>query len=152
MGGSYTWNEPKISLSLQYFYNGFGVKNIRESTLQELLTKYANYSYCGQHYIATSVSKSSLFDNDDVGLSAFGIMSLTDFSGMASLNCSIKLFRNCSMTFGPSFTFGPEKSEYIYLSAMGDQSTLMAIMMSSGDDWRGNMSFNVSFSLGGGKF
>ncbi len=152
LGGSYTWKEPKISLSLQYFFNGFGVSSIKESTLTELLTKYANYSYCGQHYIATSVSKSSLFDNDDVGLSAFGIMSLTDFSGMASLNCSIKLFRNCSMTFGPSFTFGPEKSEYIYLSAMGDQSTLMAIMMSSGDDWRGNMSFSVSFSLGGGKF
>ena len=56
------------------------------------------------------------------------------------------------MTFGPSFTFGPDKSEYIYLSSMGDQNTLMAIMMSSGDDWRGNMSFKVSFSLGGGKF
>ncbi len=152
LGGSYTWNEPKISLSLQYFYNGFGVKNIKESTLQELLTKQLNYSYCGQHYIATSLSKSGLFDNNDIGLSLFGIMSLTDFSGMASLNCSIKLFRNCSMSFGPSFTFGPEKSEYIYLSAMSDQNTLMAIMRSNGDKWRGNMGFNVSFSLGGGKF
>ena len=152
LGGSYTWNEPKISLSMQYFFNGFGVSNIKESTLQELLTKEFNYSYCGQHYVALNVSKSSLFDNKDMSLSLFGIMSLTDFSGMASLNYSAKLFRNCNLTVGPSITFGPEKSEYIYLSSMSDQRTLLALMMSSGEDWRANMGFTVSFRLGGGKF
>ncbi|MCR4938763.1 MAG: hypothetical protein K5930_01480 [Treponemataceae bacterium] len=152
LGGSYTWNEPKISLSMQYFYNGFGVADIKDSNLQDLISKRMLYSYCGQHYVATSISKSSLFDNDDIGLSLFGIMSLTDLSGMGSLNCSISLFRNCSMSFGPSFTFGPEKSEYIYLSAMNDQNTLRTIMMSDGENWRGNMSFKISFSLGGGKF
>lgn len=152
LGGSYTWNEPKISLSMQYFFNGFGVPDIKESTLAELLTKQMNYSYCGQHYVAMSLSKSSLFDNNDMSLSLFGIMSLTDLSGMASLNYSAKLFRNCSLSVGPSFTFGPEKSEYIYLSSLGDQRTLFALMMSDGEKWRANMGFTVSFRLGGGKF
>lgn len=161
LGGSYTWNEPKITLSLQYFYNGFGVDDMKNSSIPELLAKQLLYSYCGQHYIATSVSKSRLFDNDDVGLSVFGIMSLTDFSGMASLNCSIKLFRNCSMSFGPSFTFGPEKSEYIspttpeFTNAMMTSNPLqsMSILSQLRDDkWRGNMSFTISFTLGGGKF
>ena len=152
LGGSYTWNEPKISLSMQYFFNGFGVPDIKESTLQELLTKQLNYSYCGQHYVAMSLSKSSLFDNNDMSLSLFGLMSLTDLSGMASLSYSAKLFRNCSLSLGPSFTFGPEKSEYIYLSSMGDQQTLLALMMSNGEKWRANMGFSVSFRLGGGKF
>ena len=163
LGGSYTWNEPKISLSLQYFYNGFGVADMSDSSIPELLAKQLLYSYCGQHYIATSVSKSKLFDNDDVGLSAFGIMSLTDFSGMASLNCSIKLFRNCSMSFGPSFTFGPEKSEYIspttpeFTNAMSTMASnpMQAMLLLSqlrDDKWRGNMSFTISFTLGGGRF
>ena len=152
LGGSYTWNEPKISLSMQYFYNGFGVSDIKKSTLQELLTKYANYSYCGQHYVAMSLSKSSLFDNNDINLSLFGLMSLTDFSAMTSFNCSIKLFRNCSMRFGPSLTFGPEKSEYIYLSSMGDTTTLTSLLMSDGEKWRSNLSFTLSLTLGGGKF
>ena len=46
----------------------------------------------------------------------------------------------------------PEKSEYIYLSSLGDQRTLFALMMSDGEKWRANMGFTVSFRLGGGKF
>lgn len=130
-GFSYTFKEPKINLAMQYFFNGFGVKNPSEIDDITFNEKASLYSKVGQHYLAVAFSKSEVF-NEKFSLSGFGQISFSDFSGMGNLNINYNLDRNCSFSFGPSLVFGKENSEFARSGKI--------------------LSINLSVTLGGGSF
>lgn len=64
----------------------------------------------GRHYIGATVGLSDIFDH--LGITVFGLVSLTDFSGIATPALSVSFLDRFSANLSARFTFGGPHGEY----------------------------------------
>ncbi len=110
-GFMYTWKDPKLTLIGQYFFNGFGDKKTMDLSIMDFVKLKNAYNYAGRHYLALSLSKQELFTSDCSG-SLYGMLSLTDGSGMAQGTFSAKFWDDFTLSTGPIVVFGKKGSEF----------------------------------------
>ena len=110
-GFMYTWKDPKLTLIGQYFFNGFGDKKTMDLSIMDFVKLKNAYNYAGRHYLALSLSKQELFTSDCSG-SLYGMLSLTDGSGMAQGTFSAKFWDDFTLSTGPIAVFGKKGSEF----------------------------------------
>jgi hypothetical protein len=105
-GLSYMNTDLNLSISAQYFYNGFGVAD--GDAPPAGTSALANLSgYDGRHYAAASISLTELF-TPKLGASAFGMFGIDSSSGTASLSLSWRFFDDLTLSVGPTFAYGDE--------------------------------------------
>ena len=114
-GFSYSWKEPKLTLMGQYFFNGFGDKKTMDLSIMDFLKLKNSYNYAGRHYLVLSLSKQELFTRDCSG-SIYGMVSLTDGSGMVQGTFSAEFWDDFTLSTGPIAVFGKKGSEFTRVS------------------------------------
>jgi hypothetical protein len=67
-------------------------------------------SHWGRHYVAATVATNELFGTD-LGVSLFGMMNLSDLSGIISPSISYSFLERFSLSLSFRFTFGDENDE-----------------------------------------
>lgn len=124
------WDDgPSLALIGQYFFNGEGYTNDEPDLLpaasQLVLNPGLNASTAddppalgvgdlanwGRHYAGATVSLSGLLV-DDLAFSAFGLVNLTDLSGIVTPAITWGFLERFSLGLSARFTFGEETDEY----------------------------------------
>jgi hypothetical protein len=162
-GGRYLYDfedGPSLVLIGQYFFNGEGYSNEIDGLLPAAARLalnadenglaggeedppalgFADLTNWGRHYIGATVSLSSLFI-DDFSISLFGLVNLSDFSGIASPTISYSFLERFSASLSARFTFGPSDGEYTNPQALF-----------SGTDADPTLGLTLSVSMPGGSF
>lgn len=133
-GGRYIYDfedGPSLLLIGQYFFNGEGYDDSVDGLLPAAARLVLNpgenglaggedtppalgfddLTNFGRHYLGATVSLSSLLV-DELSLSLFGLMNLTDLSGIVSPSVSYSFLDRFSASLSARFTFGPPDGEY----------------------------------------
>ena len=147
LGGSYTHADSHTMLAMQYYYNGFGYTDIKAADRitdaaaaainsrnysDPALGKYGDITAMGnkgQHYIAFTISQNKI-GTEDLTASLFQQFSITEKEGMTTLSLNWNIFKFVQMRTGPTFSYP----------------------LSSSAATKGSIGYNLSFTLGGGKF
>ena len=146
LGGAYTHDKSHTSIAFQYYYNGFGyakdtglannaAKSLRSANqetaqkAQNVLQNLASMGNPGQHYIAFTLSQNKI-GTEDVSASLFQQFAVTEQEGLTTLSLSWKIFKFVQMSTGPVFSYPLSSSSYS----------------------KGSIGYNLTFTLGGGKF
>jgi hypothetical protein len=106
-GLSYSNTDINLSISGQYFYNGFGETNPAVPSIPGSLTLTNLSGYGGQHYAAASISLSELF-TPKLSASLFGMFGIDSVSGTTNFLISWRFLDELSLSAGPMFTYGKE--------------------------------------------
>ena len=83
----------------------------------------------GQHYIAFTLSQNKI-GTEDVSASLFQQFAVTEQEGLTTLSLNWKIFKFVQMSTGPVFSYPLSSSSYS----------------------KGSIGYNLTFTLGGGKF
>jgi len=146
LGGAYTHDKSHTSIAFQYYYNGFGyakdtglannaAKSLRSANqetaqkAQNVLQNLASMGNSGQHYIAFTLSQNKI-GTEDVSASLFQQFAVTEREGLTTLSLNWKIFKFVQMSTGPVFSYPLSSSSYS----------------------KGSIGYNLTFTLGGGKF
>ena len=146
LGGAYTHDKSHTSIAFQYYYNGFGyakdtglannaAKSLRSANsetaqkAQNALQNLASMGNPGQHYIAFTLSQNKI-GTEDVSASLFQQFAVTEREGLTTLSLNWKIFKFVQMSTGPVFSYPLSSSSYS----------------------KGSIGYNLTFTLGGGKF
>lgn len=146
LGGAYTHDKSHTSIAFQYYYNGFGYakdtglannasKSLRSANqetaqkAQNVLQNLASMGNPGQHYIAFTLSQNKI-GTEDVSASLFQQFAVTEWEGLTTLSLNWKIFKFVQMSTGPVFSYPLSSSSYS----------------------KGSIGYNLTFTLGGGKF
>jgi hypothetical protein len=106
-GLSYSNTKLHLSVTGQYFYNGFGGANTGTSLIPGA-SALANLSgYPGHHYAAASIGFSELF-TPKLSASLFGMFGFDTKSGRANLLFSWRFFDELTLNAGPTLAYGNE--------------------------------------------
>jgi len=133
--------EDSVSLALigQYFFNGEGYADETAGLLPAAARLQANagengltiadaesqpegyedppaltfgdITNWGRHYLGLTVSLSNIFDTD-LGLTAFGLVNMSDWSGIVTPAISYRFLDRFSISGSARFTFGEESDEF----------------------------------------
>lgn len=109
---AFTYEWENISVSTQYFYNGFGVSNPRLISKAEFSIKRNWYSYVGRHYLSFSLLKENFPWRSMSGL-FYGMVSLTDFSGQINMTMIWNVYSSLFVQLGCYVIYGRQNSEYV---------------------------------------
>jgi hypothetical protein len=101
---------------------------------------FSDLTNWGRHYVAASVSLSE-FMLDDLSLTLFGLLNLSDLSGIVTPAISYRFLDRFSLSLSARFTFGPAHGEYT------DPAALY-----SGDDAEPTFGLTLQLSMPGGSF
>jgi hypothetical protein len=124
VGGYYFDADSRITIMLQYYYNGEGqtgasAQQVYQYLVSELgnsVNRFDNINI-GTHYAFASLSDTDLLSQalgaDKLGASLIVISNLSDFSGYILPSISWKFFDYMSLQLGATFNFGPAGAEYI---------------------------------------
>ncbi len=149
LGGSYSNKDSHTSISMQYYYNGFGYKNpssilssaekiIKENNklkakqiqaARNAYTDILSMGQYGQHYIAFNLSQNKL-GTDKLSLNLFQQFEISELSGTSVLTLNWKIYKFVRMSTGPIFTYPLSSKAYT----------------------KGSIGYKLSFTLGGGRF
>lgn len=146
LGGAYTHDKSHTSIAFQYYYNGFGyakdtglannaAKSLRSANsetaqkAQNALQNLASMGNPGQHYIAFTLSQNKI-GTENVSASLFQQFAVTEREGLTTLSLNWKIFKFVQMSTGPVFSYPLSSSSYS----------------------KGSIGYNLTFTLGGGKF
>ncbi|MFW5689132.1 MAG: hypothetical protein ACOC1U_06100 [Spirochaetota bacterium] len=160
-------NGPSLAVIGQYFFNGEGYGNtpgLLPAAARLLLNPGENglaiddpdaqpegyepppdlgfddLSDFGRHYLGATVSLSSLFV-DELALSAFGLVNLTDFSAIVTPAISYRFLDRFSLGASARFTLGGPDDEYT------DPAALF-----TGDDASPTFGLTLDIAMPGGSF
>ena len=145
LGGSYSNEKSHTSIAFQYYYNGFGYKNMKaadritdnattalKNHIDPSLQKYGDITAMGnrgQHYIAFTVAQNKI-GTEDLTANLFQQFAINELEGMTTLSLNWRIFKFVQMSTGPIFTYP----------------------LSPAAHTKGSIGYNLSFKLGGGKF
>jgi hypothetical protein len=165
LGGYYYDSDSRLTVMLQYFYNGEGVTGVsaKDAFLYYYIVKpsQADSIKIGTHYAFASISDTDLFPSafgaDKLGASLIAISNLSDFSGYVIPSISWKFFDYMTLQAGATFSFGASDSEYVtygvgqpLLSNISSTSTPAQILASLPSD--PGVALNITLTIGTGSF
>ncbi len=122
VGGYYFDSDARVTIFLQYYYNGEGQTGV---SAKDIFNYYSSVANAGKidninfdtHYAFASISDTDLFSQavgaDKLGATLVVITNLSDLSGFILPSISWQFFDYMSLQLGCTFNFGPAGSEYI---------------------------------------
>ncbi len=124
VGGYYFDADSRVTIMLQYYYNGEGqtgasAQQVYQYLVSELVNSVNRFDNIniGTHYAFASISDTDLFSKalgaDKLGASLIIITNLSDLSGYVLPSVSWKFFDYMSLQLGATLNFGPAGAEYI---------------------------------------